>query len=281
MAAGGASSASRLFPPEILPVPPPRDYTPWDKDLSYGNRGDRFGGADYGMALKNVGSRDRGALAQRRKEILDWLSTDEGQATLHESNKRGVAGGLYDRIAGEGQSWSFGQNPGANPGNRDYYGGVDYLHNLALGYSDKDIASFAEQNKDRFRLQNAADQQFGLYQNIQDTAKRTEGWSGIFGGVGKAVGDAGMQINDRLVNIDDANKKAFAEFEQNQKAYERDQAAWRERQTAATQQMQIQQMKAMKQKPVMQIMPTGGSGGGMSAGSLAKKKKQVTGLNIK
>ena len=61
---GGASGLPGM---NILPVEPPGGYTPWDKNIGYGNRDTHFGGADYGMALMNVGSRDRGALAHRRK----------------------------------------------------------------------------------------------------------------------------------------------------------------------------------------------------------------------
>ena len=275
----------------ILPVEPPKDYKAWDKNISYGNRASHFGGADYGMALMNVGSRDRGALAHRRKEILDWLSTDEGQSKLADQHKRGVAGGLYERIASGDQSWSFGQNPGANPGNRDYYGGVDYLHNLAIGKTDQEIADFAKANQSRFRLQNAPEHQFGLYGQIQDRAKQTQQYEGVFGQLGDAVTQASGDLNTRLSDMSsdfsgqlrkqrEESREQMEQFAADQKAYERQQSAWQQRQTAATQQMQIQQMKAMKQKPVMQIMPTGG-GGGMSAGSLAKKKKQITGLNIK
>jgi len=287
MGLGGATAGLDIF----SQTQGNQNYKPWDKNISYGNRGTHFGGADYGMALMNVGSRDRGALAHRRSEILDWLGTDEGQSKLAAPHKRGQAGGLYERIAGGDQSWSFGQNPGANPGNLDYYGGVDYLHNLAIGKSDKEIADFAEQNKGKFRLQNATDKPFGLYSQIQDRAKSTEQYEGVFGKLGDAVNQAGGELNTRLGDMSSdfsgqlskqrqEQQAAMEQFSADQKAYERQQSAWQQRQTAATQQMQIQQMKAMKQKPVMQIMPTGG-GGGMSAGSLGKKKKQITGLNIK
>ena len=288
MGLGGASSFPGM---NILPVEPPGGYTPWDKNIGYGNRDTHFGGADYGMALMNVGSRDRGALANRRKEILNWLDTDEGQSKLADPHKRGMAGGLYERIAGGDQSWSFGQNPGANPGNRDYYGGVDYLHNLALGKSDKEIAEFAEANKSKFRLQNDPSKAFGLYSQIQDRADQARQTESIFSGLGDAVTQASGELNTRLGDMSsdfsgqlrkqrEDSQAQMEQFSADQKAYERQQSAWQQRQTAATQQMQIQQMKALRQKPVMQIMPTGG-GGGMSAGSLAKKKKQITGLNIK
>ena len=129
-----------------------------------------------------------------------------------------------------------------------------------------------------------------MYSQIQDRANATKQYEGAFGKLGDAVTQASGELNTRLGDMSsdfsgqlrkqrEESQAAMEQFSADQKAYERQQSAWQQRQTAATQQMQIQQMKAMKQKPVMQIMPTGG-GGGMSAGSLAKKKKQITGLNI-
>mgnify|MGYP003108968817 FL=1 len=271
---------SRL-PQTTLPVA-------WEPDWSYGNK-DKFGTGDYIEALFGVKGQGKQALINRRQNVLDWLKVNQDK--LGDANKEGKAGGLYDRIASGNIESRWLRNPlgtSGETGGRTQFGTADYLHAIASGKSNQDILDWVDDSANAVKWGTGnAPGGMGLHTTIKDRARmegneqqRIDDIIGLEEGLTGAAESFRDQYRSDMKSHLDPLAATLEEFQANQKEYERQQSAWQQRQTEATQQMQIQQMKALREKPVMQIMPAGG-GGGMSAGSLAKKKKQVTGLNIK
>ena len=261
MGLGGGLSTSMVINP----------YQPWNRDTSFG-ASDKFGHADYTEALKSAGTDPRN-LAKRRDEVLDWLD-NEGSSLLGSMNVKG-SGGLYDQIANQKLGTALGRGGGTG----DYFGHADWLQAMAMGKSDKEISDWATENQSKFRLGNAPDKMAGLYQQIQQRGKGQEGIMGALSGAADAFTQQGEDFKKSFADQQAAFDDRFKRFEEDRSAYENAQKQWQQRQMAATQQMQIQQMKAMNQKPVMQIMPGASGGGGMSTASHSRKRL-ATGLNI-
>tara|TARA_R100000458_G_C8264697_1_gene239860 strand:+ start:1123 stop:1971 length:849 start_codon:yes stop_codon:yes gene_type:complete len=274
---GGGSSLPTIGGPGIgvLPVLPPGrnpGYTAWDRNTSYG-ASDLFGDKDYKAALQQAyGQRGSAADVQsRRNEILSWLDAD--QSRLGEGNRRGVEGGLYDRM--------MSTNLGTGMMNKDFYGHADWLHGMAIGHDDQTQAAYARANQGQFRDNNAPGVFSGLYETIQRRGGEAQSRTSTLDNIQQNLKNYGDKFSAQQALRDKTLSDEMRAFQKDQADYERKQSDWRQRQTALTEQTHLNQIRAMKEKPVMQIMPSGG-GGGMSAGSLSGKgRKKITGLNIK
>tara|TARA_R100000458_G_C8267795_1_gene242695 strand:+ start:1383 stop:2213 length:831 start_codon:yes stop_codon:yes gene_type:complete len=259
----------------------------WDPDWSHGNT-DRFGAADYVEALFGVKGQGKQALMNRRRDVLSWL--DKNQSMLHESNRAGVVGGLHDRIARGDIESRWLRDPHKTTGEvggRVNFGTADYLHALASGKSNQEILDWTGDAGNAVQWgQGNEPGGSGLHtliKNKADVEGRDIKLEHQISGIKDQFAEFSAQSAADRAQYSSQFSDAFRQFQQDQADYEQRQSDWRARQASMQQQMQIEQMKAIKSRPAMAIMPNQYGVQGMSAGNLSSKrpKKQVTGLNIR
>jgi len=269
----------------------------WNPDLSYGNRGDRFGHQDYTGALKEVW--DQGAegrqrkLIQRRKDVLAWMGNEANIDKIAEQNRLGAAGGLGSQIASGDLTWAHQGSAGSE--SKNWIGHADMYAGRAAGHSWGDIKDWMDENTGKLRGNNP-EGKGGLYDQVA-TEARFEGQVGDFSDqLTEAQEDWTQQFSNIETNVSDMGTSISESFEEGmggvsdaisaqtaaEERYRADQANWQRRQENMQQMMIQEGRRKAREKPVMAVMPGASSygGGGGGASAFARKKKQTTGLNI-
>ena len=278
----------------------------WQPNLSYGNRGDYFGGQDYFRGLKQIwdaegASQDRQRkLMDYRSKVLDWMGKDENINKIHSSNRLGAGSGMGHDIATGDHTWAFqgvgrGTITDAEGNTRDtrsesanWYGGADLMAARAAGHGWGDIKTYLDQNQSRLRLGNVKGAG-GVYDQVASEARleaQDRDWTSKLGGLQESFDEGMQEHTDQLsgafeTGMGGVSDAITAQTEAEQK-YRADQANWQRRQENMQQMMIQEGRRKAREKPVMAVMPGASSygGGGGGAAAFARKKKQTTGLNI-
>ena len=275
---GGGLPGARPLPWIPGAISPEEPTTGFNPRLDYGGSADLFGHKDYYESLREVQGEGDAALRQRRADIMGWLDTDAGQAALADKHKRGVAGGLHAEIA-SGAIGTKGRIADANTSAGDWFGHADWLGARAAGHSNKSMKEWLDANTGKVRGRNVAGSG-GLYDQIASGARLEDTHHDYRTSFGEGIRQLTTDITDAWKKQDELYGEKFKGFQKEQEKFQQESKDWQRRQQQLTQQMQIAQMKAAKQKPVTTIMPPGTFGGGMSAKSLSRKKSLVKSLNI-
>ena len=289
----------------------------WQPNLSYGNRGDYFGGQDYFRGLKQIwdaegASQDRQRkLMDYRSKVLDWMGKEENLGKIHSSNRLGAGSGMGHDIATGDHTWRFqgvgrgliedeeGNTMDTRHESANWYGGADLMAARAAGHGWGDIKSYLDQNQSKLRLGNVKGAG-GVYDQVsgearleaqdRDWSSKMEGLQSSFDTGLEAQTEAlGLQFTDLGSTLGGKIETGMGGVSESIKAqtaaeerYRADQSAWQRRQENMQQMMIQEGRRKAKEKPVMAVMPGQGAygGGGGGAAAFARKKKQTTGLNI-